>query len=122
MIVLMHVTADCVGGTYVYPVRVTADSLINSTVVVSQRTSNADNSTYDLYQVPKSSDSQNPDAPEGKRSSGLTAVWVARNRFAVLDRTHAVRSICIAFAQHSITCTMYMCLQLKPRPNSFTSI
>ena len=29
-------------------------------------------------------------APEGKRSSGLTAIWVARNRFAVLDRTHAV--------------------------------
>lgn len=30
-------------------------------------------------------------APEGKRSSGLTAVWVARNRFAVLDRMHSVR-------------------------------
>ena len=29
-------------------------------------------------------------APEGKRSSGLTAVWVARNRFAVLDRNKAV--------------------------------
>ena len=28
---------------------------------------------------------------EGKRASGLTAVWVARNRFAVLDRTHTVR-------------------------------
>uniref|UniRef100_A0A8C6WJ02 Coatomer protein complex, subunit alpha n=1 Tax=Neogobius melanostomus TaxID=47308 RepID=A0A8C6WJ02_9GOBI len=28
--------------------------------------------------------------PEGKRSSGLTAVWVARNRFAVLDRMHSV--------------------------------
>ena len=30
---------------------------------------------------------------EGKRASGLTAVWVARNRFAVLDRTHNVRFI-----------------------------
>ena len=29
-------------------------------------------------------------APEGKRSSGLSAIWVARNRFAVLDRTHNV--------------------------------
>lgn len=29
-------------------------------------------------------------APEGRRSSGLTSVWVARNRFAVLDRTHSV--------------------------------
>lgn len=89
-----------------------------------QRASNAENSTYDLYALPKTSDSQNPDgkllshcwlfilnqykrsnacivkrtwtlfclssAPEGKRSSGLSAVWVARNRFAVLDRTHNV--------------------------------
>jgi coatomer protein complex subunit alpha (xenin) len=29
-------------------------------------------------------------APEGKRSSGVTAVWVARNRFAVLDRNHSI--------------------------------
>lgn len=72
-----------------------------------------ENSTYDLYSIPKDTDSQNPDgelplfiyvycavsnfntcpivtAPEGKRSSGLSAVWVARNRFAVLDRTHSV--------------------------------
>ncbi|XP_072049664.1 coatomer subunit alpha-like [Amphiura filiformis] len=59
-------------------------------VLMCTRTSNVDNSTYDLYQVPKNSDSSNPDAPEGKRSSGLTAVWVARNRFAVMDRTHNV--------------------------------
>lgn len=29
-------------------------------------------------------------APEGRRSSGLNAVWVARNRFAVLDKNHVV--------------------------------
>jgi coatomer protein complex subunit alpha (xenin) len=56
-------------------------------VLLCTRSSNVENSTYDLYQVPKSSDSSNPDQPEGKRSSGLTAVWVARNRFAVIDRT-----------------------------------
>ena len=50
-----------------------------------------ENSTYDLYALPKESDGQNPDAPEGKRSSGVTAIWVARNRFAVLDRSHSVR-------------------------------
>ena len=50
-----------------------------------------ENSTYDLYQVPKTSDASNPDQPEGKRSSGLSAVWVARNRFAVLDRTHSIQ-------------------------------
>ncbi|KAF3857928.1 hypothetical protein F7725_011129 [Dissostichus mawsoni] len=54
------------------------------------RATNLENSTYDLYSIPKESDSQNPDAPEGKRSSGLTAVWVARNRFAVLDRMHSL--------------------------------
>jgi len=59
-------------------------------VLLCIRAPSVENSTYDLYSVPKDSDSQNPDAPEGKRSSGLTAVWVARNRFAVLDRTHSV--------------------------------
>lgn len=43
--------------------------------------------------IPKESDNQNPDAPDSKRSSGMTAVWVARNRFAVLDRSHSVRPI-----------------------------
>lgn len=59
-------------------------------VLLCTRTSNAENSTYDLYTVPKDTDSKNPDAPEGKRSAGLTAVWVARNRFAVLDRQHNI--------------------------------
>ncbi|RUS90316.1 hypothetical protein EGW08_001914 [Elysia chlorotica] len=59
-------------------------------VLLCTKTSNVENSTYDLYMVPKDSDSSNPDAPEGKRSSGLNAVWVARNRFAVLDRTHSI--------------------------------
>ena len=56
------------------------------------RSANQENSIYDLYTIPKeSSSSDGPDAPEGKRSSGITAIWVARNRFAVLDRTHSVR-------------------------------
>ncbi|NXH23106.1 COPA protein, partial [Bucco capensis] len=59
-------------------------------VLLCTRASNLENSTYDLYTIPKEADSQNPDAPEGKRSSGLTAVWVARNRFAVLDRMHSI--------------------------------
>uniref|UniRef100_A0A674HAY1 Coatomer subunit alpha n=1 Tax=Taeniopygia guttata TaxID=59729 RepID=A0A674HAY1_TAEGU len=59
-------------------------------VLLCTRASNLENSTYDLYTIPKDADSQNPDAPEGKRSSGLTAVWVARNRFAVLDRMHSI--------------------------------
>lgn len=64
---------------------------VENSVLLCTRTSNVENSTYDLYAVPKDSDAQNPDSPESKRSSGVTAMWVARNRFAVLDRTHSVR-------------------------------
>nr|CAB3232867.1 coatomer subunit alpha [Phallusia mammillata] len=63
---------------------------VENAVVITSRASNIENSHYDLYQIPKTTDSSNPDAPEGKRSSGLTAVWVARSRFAVLDRTHTI--------------------------------
>lgn len=47
-------------------------------------------------------------APEGKRSSGLTAVWVARNRFAVLDRMHSV-SVFVYFMglMFVIHCTIF---------------
>ncbi|KAK2573204.1 Coatomer subunit alpha [Acropora cervicornis] len=48
------------------------------------------NCVYELHAVPKEIDSSNPEVSEGKRASGLTAVWVARNRFAVLDRTHTL--------------------------------
>ncbi|ESN99870.1 hypothetical protein HELRODRAFT_101473 [Helobdella robusta] len=59
-------------------------------ILLTTRAANLENSTYDLYTIPKDSDSQNPDAPESKRSAGVAAVWVARNRFAVLDRSHTV--------------------------------
>ena len=57
-------------------------------VLLCTRTSNAENSTYDLYMMPREEGSS--EAPEGKRSSGLTAIWVARNRFAVLDKSHSL--------------------------------
>ncbi|CAH0555045.1 unnamed protein product [Brassicogethes aeneus] len=58
-------------------------------VLLSNRLSNLDNSTYDLYTIPKDLERDDvvPEV-ESKRSSGLTALWVARNRFAVLDRSH----------------------------------
>lgn len=57
-------------------------------VLLCTNASNPENCVYELHAVPKEIDSSNPEVSEGKRSSGLTAVWVARNRFAVLDRTH----------------------------------
>merc|ERR1719500_681724 len=61
-----------------------------NSVLLCTRAANSENSTYDLYGMPKEENSSNPDAPEGKRSSGLTAIWVARNRFAVLDKSHSL--------------------------------
>lgn len=59
-------------------------------LLVCIRNSNVENSTYDLYALPKDSD-RTPSSPsDSKRSAGLTAVWVARNRFAVLDRSHSL--------------------------------
>ena len=77
--------------THKAPVYSMSYNAAENAVLLCTRATNVENSTYDLYQVPKSSDANNPDQPEGKRSSGLTAVWVARNRFAVLDRTHAIQ-------------------------------
>ena len=96
-----------------------------SSILLINRTSNLDNSVYDLYAVPKDSDSSNPDAPESKRSSGqsfhrilnffrktcvlkrlvvyilgLTAIWVARNRFAVFDKTH---TLVIRYLKNEVT-------------------
>lgn len=60
----------------------------NAVLICTRSASNIENSTYDLYIIPKDGDS-NTD-PETKRASGVTAIWVARNRFAVLDRGYSV--------------------------------
>ena len=64
----------------------------NAVLLTTRVPGNPDNCSYDLYFVPKdtTSDSANPDAPEGRRSAGLSAIWVARNRFAVLDKNHTI--------------------------------
>ena len=56
------------------------------------RASNLDNSIYELYAVPSDVESLSApqEASDAKRASGVTAIWVARNRFAVLDRNHTV--------------------------------
>ena len=54
-------------------------------VLLSTRSPNAENSTYDLYTI-TGEGTDTARAPEGKRSSGLTAIWVARNRSAFLPQ------------------------------------
>ncbi|CAG0925665.1 unnamed protein product, partial [Notodromas monacha] len=83
-------------GGYRTPVHQISYNPAENALLVVNRTSNSENSVYDFYAaVPNpdttsSSDNDSPDAPESKRSAGLTAVWVARNRFAVFDKTHSL--------------------------------
>ncbi|CAB4019555.1 coatomer subunit alpha-like, partial [Paramuricea clavata] len=62
----------------------------NCILLVQSPASNPENSAYELHAVPKDFDSSSPEVSDGKRSAGITAVWVARNRFAVLDKTHTM--------------------------------
>jgi coatomer subunit alpha len=45
--------------------------------------------SYELYQIPKTPTATDG-AAEGRRGSGRCAVWIARNRFAVLDKANAI--------------------------------
>lgn len=65
-------------------------NVAENAVLACSRLPNVENSVYNLYILPKQSESQSSDATESKCTAGLTAVWVARNRFAVLDRSHSI--------------------------------
>lgn len=47
-------------------------------------TCDADGGSFELYAIPK--DSRGDASPEAKRGLGSSAVFIARNRFAVLDK------------------------------------
>ncbi|KAF8410525.1 hypothetical protein HHK36_003056 [Tetracentron sinense] len=49
--------------------------------------SNVDGGSYELYVVPKDSVGRGDTVPEAKRGNGGSAVFVARNRFAVVDKS-----------------------------------
>ncbi|BBN03852.1 coatomer subunit alpha [Marchantia polymorpha subsp. ruderalis] len=50
--------------------------------------SDVDGGSYELYTIPKDTTGRSENAQEAKRGLGASAVFVARNRFAVLDRNH----------------------------------
>lgn len=52
--------------------------------------SQSNDQVYELHALPKDFRSSDPDVSEGRRAAGVAAVWVARNRFAVLDKSQAV--------------------------------
>ena len=49
--------------------------------------SDVDGGSYELYVIPKDSIARGDAVPEAKRGAGGSAVFVARNRFAVLDKS-----------------------------------
>ncbi|GLI66143.1 hypothetical protein VaNZ11_009877 [Volvox africanus] len=63
-------------------------------------TSDVDGGSYELYSIPKEA-ARGDTAPEAKRGLGTSAVFIARNRFAVLDK--ATNSIQIRNLQNEIT-------------------
>ncbi|KAL4183789.1 hypothetical protein AMTRI_Chr11g156850 [Amborella trichopoda] len=50
--------------------------------------SDVDGGSYELFTVPKEIMGKNDPPPESKRGSGAFAIFVARNRFAVLDKVN----------------------------------
>lgn len=54
-----------------------------------------------FFQVSKDAhENISSDPPEAKRSPGVAAIWVARNRFAVLDKNQQVRYCKMSFLYH----------------------
>ncbi len=69
------------GGGSRSPVYSMSYNAAENSVLLSTRSANAENSTYDLYTISGEGGADSSAlAAEGKRSSGLTAIWVARNR------------------------------------------
>jgi coatomer protein complex subunit alpha (xenin) len=58
--------------------------------LVITRPHNLEASTYDIYKVTKDAEGSGAEPADAKRSPGVASVWVARNRFAVLDKSHQI--------------------------------
>ncbi|XP_066920930.1 coatomer subunit alpha-like [Clytia hemisphaerica] len=60
-------------------------------ILLTYATSSTSNDQiYELHLLPKDIRSSDPETSEGRRAAGIDAIWVARNRFAVLDKTQSV--------------------------------
>jgi coatomer protein complex subunit alpha (xenin) len=57
-------------------------------IIICSNTNNIETAFYELFAIPRDIDPSNPEFVESKRSPGIAAVWVARNKFAILDKTH----------------------------------
>lgn len=59
-------------------------------MLVVTRPTNVEQSVVDLYSVPIAKSGMEPESGDCKRFHGYNAVWVARNRFALLDRSKQI--------------------------------
>eukprot|EP00794_Sanderia_malayensis_P012655 gene12655-13955_t len=68
-----------------------AERCILLTYASSSSSNTESSAVYELHALPReTSSSSDPDVSEGRRAPGLNTVWVARNRFAVLDKQQNV--------------------------------
>lgn len=65
-------------------------NVAENALLACTRNTNVENSVYDLYIMSKQGENHTVETPENKCMPGVTAIWVARNRFAVLDRSHTI--------------------------------
>jgi coatomer protein complex subunit alpha (xenin) len=71
--------------------------------------SDADGGSYDLYEIPK--EGRTSDSAESKRGIGIAAVFVARNRFAVLDKSkQVIVCVCVYIYVYDAVCVVCMCI------------
>ncbi|XP_076303650.1 coatomer subunit alpha [Lasioglossum baleicum] len=76
------------GGGKTRPYSMSYNQAENAVLICTRSANNIENSTYDLCMIPREGDSMTE--ADTKRDSGVTAIWVARNRFAVLDRGYSL--------------------------------
>ncbi|KRY66160.1 Coatomer subunit alpha, partial [Trichinella pseudospiralis] len=75
-------------------------------VIITTRMPAIENCVYDIYALPKkenSSENAEVEVGEGKRNHGFAALWIARNRYAVVDRS---RNIIIKDVNHETVKTI----------------
>ncbi|KAF6212403.1 hypothetical protein GE061_012925 [Apolygus lucorum] len=65
-------------------------NVAENALLACTRNTNVENSVYDLYIMSKQGENHTVETPDNKCMPGVTAIWVARNRFAVLDRSHTI--------------------------------
>ncbi|XP_014218663.1 coatomer subunit alpha [Copidosoma floridanum] len=87
------------GGGKIPAYSISYNQAENAVLICTRSYANIENGTYDLYILPSDDNTE----PETKRASGITALWVARNRFAVLDKHVGSYSLVIKNLKNEIS-------------------